>query len=89
MTPVSKDVIKISYCRQHKIHWVWNCPECMAHEVETETLKAVGEWLEQCITLSTPTRLELDLSPEWLESLKQGEKPWGESGKSTESILPH
>lgn len=71
------DVIKISYCRQHKLYWIWNCPACMEDEVETKTLKAVGEWLEkQPWTASyTVTRAVQQTD---VELLKQGKRCWRE-----------
>jgi len=32
------DVIKISYCKKHKLYWVSDCPECMADQERLNVL---------------------------------------------------
>lgn len=45
------DVIKISYCKKHKLHWIWNCPECMAEIYQEDGRQAgIREILELMVT---------------------------------------
>ncbi len=36
------DVLKISYCKKHKLHWITDCPECIHEDYQSqiEQLKA-------------------------------------------------
>ena len=46
--PYDWDVLKISWCREHKEYWVMNCPECMAEDTLVEGIEKgrqqVIEW---------------------------------------------
>ena len=37
------DVIKISYCKKHKLYWVSDCPECMADQERLNVLSELRE----------------------------------------------
>lgn len=74
MHPYDFDIIKISYCRQHKLYWIQNCPDCMAETYLKEGIRGVVEWIE-----SVPTR-EIDGAEQYVVTLEQWQaklKEWG------------
>ena len=80
--------IQLTYCEKHSQWWVNNCPDCMADDTESETLKQVGEWLYRKYYLGWIAHNEMPCpNPEVfdlifyggdLELLKSGKKPWEE-----------
>jgi hypothetical protein len=74
MTENSKyrmEIIKLSYCIKHKEYFVRDCPNCLADDVEAETLKRVREWLET----HHNNGYYYEVYPEEVSQLKAGKMP--------------
>ena len=73
------DVIKISYCKKHKIHWIWNCPECMAETADQDLLRKIRDkWAYESACGHPVMSLRLD---DWIALCKKkglGNEDWWE-----------